>query len=439
MKILIVTVGTRGDVQPFVALAVGLNQFGHEVTICTCYRFQSFVTGQGVAFEPLDEGLLEFLESDFGRAIISDLTSVAGAIKTIPRVLKQIRPIHHRMVADAWQATESVRPDLIIYHPKMFCVPAFAAVRKTPAVLAMLCPMHVPTSETPFFGLPRLPLGGLYNRSTYRLAHVMTKLGSRAFLRTWRAKHDPSGLSSSSGPTRISKRLPIPVIHGYSEAICPRPKDWPENASVTGYWFLPEPVENSARKEPPNDLVTFLASGPRPVYVGFGSMAGTDPSATTELVLSAVAQAKVRAIIATGWGGIIRKTELPEHVHAVDSVSHQWLFPQVSATVHHGGAGTTAASLRAGCPTVVCPFALDQPFWGRRVHELGAGPKPLPQKQLTARKLADAVQQATTDDSFRAASQRIRASIRGEDGVRSAYRRIEEAVKAHASERAKDR
>jgi UDP:flavonoid glycosyltransferase YjiC (YdhE family) len=162
--------------------------------------------------------------------------------------------------------------------------------------------------------------------------------------------------------------------------------------------------------------VDFLQSGPPPVYIGFGSMAGRDPERRAEIALEALKRSGQRGVLLTGWGGL-QPRDLPDDVYAVDSVPHDWLFPQMAAVVHHGGAGTTAAGLRAGTPTVIVPFFGDQPFWGRRVAELGVGPAPIPQKQLSVERLAAAIRTAAGDPAMRARAQELGRRIRQEDGV----------------------
>ena len=217
MKVLIATVGTRGDVQPYLALAIGLKTAGHEVTLCTCPRFRTFVTEHGISYSHLDDGLLQLLESDLGRSVFENLNGILGVLRTILRVIKQVGPIHRRMVDDCWAATEAPNPDMIVYHPKMFCVPHFAARRNIPCVLAMLSPMHVPTGESPLFGRS---MGRSYNRATYRLVHQLTKLGTRSYLRGWRAQHDKECRARSSSPTRTSPNQSIPVHQSAATGSC---------------------------------------------------------------------------------------------------------------------------------------------------------------------------------------------------------------------------
>lgn len=425
MRVLIASIGTRGDVQPYLALAVGLQRAGHAVALCTCPRYAGWIQRYGIDHLPLDEGLLALLESPAGRLLIGQLDSVWGGLKTAWSVLREVRPIHHRIVADAWAASEHWQPDLIVYHPKLFCMPAISARRGIPAVLAPLLPMQVPTGDAPFWGMPKLPLGRAYNRATWRLVETLTGLGTRGYLRDWRQQHDREGRSRASTPSQLRAGVPIPVIHGYSQAVSPRPADWPAHAHVSGYWFLDESVgSDGAAWQPPATLLGFLDSGPPPVYIGFGSMASAHPAATTQLILGAIQQAGVRAVLARGWGGIV-EAKLPANVYALDEAPHTWLFPRMAAVVHHGGAGTTAAALRAARPSLICPFGIDQPYWGHRVATLGAGPTPLPQKRLTAQALGSALTKLVTQPSYQTTATHIAQTIATENGVATAVAIIE--------------
>jgi sterol 3beta-glucosyltransferase len=207
----------------------------------------------------------------------------------------------------------------------------------------------------------------------------------------------------------------LPLLYCYSPSIVPAASDWNNCNHVTGCWFL----DREAEWQPPCELVDFLQAGPAPVYVGFGSMHSSNPQEVTEMVLQALARAKQRGILQTGRGGL-SNADLPDDVFAVNSIPHDWLFPQMAAVVHHGGSGTTAAGLRAGMPTVIIPFFADQPFWGARVFELGAGPAPIPKKRLTLERLADAIRAATCDEVIRGRASALGERIRAEDGVTQA-------------------
>ena len=206
-------------------------------------------------------------------------------------------------------------------------------------------------------------------------------------VRKWRTQNglDPH---SPGFRMRLPNGRPIPALHGFSRHIIPPPEDWDETATVTGYWFL----NQAEHWNPPGSLTEFLSRGEPPMYFGFGSIFGRDPKHATQLILEAVRRTGVRAILAQGWGGIEPTASVQsESVLSIEAAPHNWLFPQVSAVVHHGGCGTTAAGLLAGKPSIICPFFGDQPFWGRQVERIGVWPSPIPQKRFTVERLCHAI------------------------------------------------
>ena len=216
----------------------------------------------------------------------------------------------------------------------------------------------------------------------------------------------------------------MPVLYGFSPAVIPVPADWDGNTHVTGYWFVDE-IDGWT---PPSALLDFLEAGTPPVYIGFGSMSNRNPRETAELIIRALKQIGQRAILLSGWGGL-HSEDLPDSIFMIDSIPHSWLFPRVAAVVHHGGASTTAAGLRAGIPSVIVPFFGDQPFWGRRVAELGVGPNPIPRGKLTSERLANAIQQAVTDKGMHERAASLGAKIQTEDGIARAAEVIEQIEK----------
>ena len=421
MRALILTIGTRGDVQPYIALARGLMHAGHDVAICTATRFESFVTEHGVAYLPMADDLLEILDTSEGRARLEGLTNVFDFIRIAFKMIPRASRAQRTMNADAWAACEAFQPDVIVYHQKIYAAPHFAERLGIPAVLGLLIPTLVPTGAWPAIGFPNFGASALArtgNRATYRFLHTMIRLMGGTHVRRWCREHN-----EPVRPIRVlhtPRGRPITVLHAHSQHLVPRPPDWPTNAHITGNWVL----DTTDEWTPPAHLASFLDAGEPPVAIGFGSMASGDPARTTRLVLDAVRRAGVRAVLLTGWGGL-DPADIPESVCVVDQAPHDWLYPRCAAVVHHGGAGTTAASLRAGRPTVICPFFGDQPFWGARVHEAGAGPSPLMHKKLTAERLAAMIREALDTPSMRERAETIGAGMRTEHGVASAIAVLE--------------
>lgn len=420
MNIFINTVGTRGDVQPYVALGKGLKAAGHNVTICTSASFEPFITAHGLNYGYMTDEFMKLVDSDAGRDAMENTNSFVGGINTYRKLMGQVGPLQWLMLKDSWESAQKANPDLIIFHPKAFGAPHFAEKLGVPVMLAIPLPIYVPTAEFPNMTFPKLIASGWYNRLTYRLLLKIMAMSMAKYAKEWRSEHGLPPLPRGMDILHTSTGEGIPVLHGYSRYVSPRPADWPEHAYVTGYWFLDE----QDHWQPPAELQAFLDMGEPPVYVGFGSMSGRDPQRVTQIVVDALQQAQVRGVIATGWGGLA-VSDLPETIFKIDNAPHDWLFPRMGAVVHHGGAGTTAAGLRAGRPTVICPFIVDQPFWGRRVYELGVGAAPIPQKQLTAQKLAAAIREVMTNPAIKENAAELGEKIRSEDGVANAVEIIE--------------
>ena len=222
-------------------------------------------------------------------------------------------------------------------------------------------------------------------------------------LRRLRARLDLPAATAPGSP------VDWPICHGFSPAVVPRPADWPATVHVTGYWWPARPP----RWQPPDQLVDFLAAGPPPVFVGFGSMTPTHDR-LHDVVAAAVKRAGVRAVVQSGWAGL---RPAGDDILLVGDLPHDWLFPRTAAVVHHAGAGTTGAGLRAGVPAVPVPVLLDQPFWADRLHRLGVAPQPLPLHELTADTLTDALRSCLDRPTYRDRATELSRRVRADDGA----------------------
>ncbi len=410
MRIGIHTLGTRGDVQPYLALALGLKAAGHEVSLAAPAQFETFVREHNVEFTALPGEFLELIETPEAKAAMGSSKGFGAGFK----LMKQIKPLMLRLFDQEWAAARDFRPDILVYHPKALVAPDIADALGCRTVLASPLPGFTPTAAFPTPMLPLSSLGPL-NRMSHSL---MIGAGRSIFGRTlsrWRV--DALGLPRR---TRRHAWRGVPTLYAYSPTVVPTPQDWGPGVLVTGYWFL----DDSEEWAPSPALAAFLAAGPSPVYVGFGSMPAVYPAQLAATVVDALTHSGQRGVIATGWGGLAADN-VPESVHVIEGAPHDRLFPLMSAVVHHGGAGTTAAGLRAGKPSVICPFFGDQPFWARRVAELGAGPQAVARADLTAERLATAIREAVETPAIRARAEALGSAIRTEDGVGAAVRFIE--------------
>ncbi len=416
MKISIVTFGSRGDVQPYIALGLGLKQAGHQVTLVSHADYEQFVRSCGLGFFATQGNLQELME---GESFHRFLESGENPIRFMISFSDYVGKLISGLVSDCWQACKD--SEFILYN-----LIAWFAVHPTfeklgiPYCAAYLQPVS-PTREFPSASFPAgWNLGSLLNRLSYPLAHQFAWGMLRLPLN--KARREVLGLPPLSwiAPFDSMNRSSYPILYGFSSHVVPKPADWGDWLHLTGYWFLDRPDA----WQPPASLVDFLKAGPPPVYIGFGSMKERQPGQTTEMVLQAVKMSGQRAVLSAGWAGL-GEGSLPDTIYRVESVPHDWLFPQMSAVVHHGGAGTTAAGLRAGRPTVTIPFFADQFFWGQQAYKAGAALKPINHKRLTAAVLAAAIQKAVTDSEICRQAARIGDLIRQEDGVQRAVEILE--------------
>lgn len=419
MRILLLTLGTRGDVQPFLALGKGLQRADHNVTVCASSSFAPWITGHGLGYAHLNNDVVDLVNSESGRRAFEKQGGLLGLPRRMLEASRNFKTIFRRTLAEQWEAAQST--DAIVYSPQAVGGSHIVEALGVPGIMADPLPTWVPTGSFAHIVAPPLRLGAWYNRLTHRLIGAVPRLLFGSVVTRWRKEilKLPARPLVADELTRADGGS-VPVMLGFSRHVVPPPPDWPPSVRVTGYWFLDE----GQSWEPPPALREFLAAGPAPVFVGFGSMPGREPERAGRVVMDALAASGQRGLIVTGWGGLSAPSP-PPGIHVAEFVPFDWLLPQVASVVHHGGAGTTGAGLRAGRPTIVCPFVADQPFWGRRVQALGVGPAPISQRTLSAEKLADAIRQTVTDVEMQRTAGELGQKIRAEDGVGDAVRYVE--------------
>ena len=416
MRIAIIAFGSRGDVQPYIALGKGLHAAGHDVRFVTHEDFEALVRGQGLAYWPARGSVQAVLETEEMRKLVEKGNFIAITRATA----KQAQLAALQWAEDGLAACQGT--ELIIAGVGgLFVGLALAEKLSLPLIPAYVFPF-TPTQAFPSILLPdgAARLKGPLAAMSHHLTQQMIWQGSRVADTMAREQvlHLPA--APFMGPFKSKHMQHSPTLYGFSPSVIPKPADWGENIHVTGYWFLDEDMSWT----PPPELINFLDRGPAPIYVGFGSMGSRKPEETADMVLQALTQTQQRAVLVSGWGGL-RKAALPDTVYMADAIPHAWLFPRVAAVVHHGGAGTVAAGLRAGVPSIVIPFFGDQPFWGRHIAALGVGPDPIPRASLSAERLTHAIQQAVMDTAMRNKAAELGNKIRKQDGVGQAIQRIE--------------
>lgn len=410
MKITVFTLGSQGDIRPFIPLSLGLKRAGFDIRFASFETFRPFVERHGLDFFPIYGDPLETMNSDAGQAWMRSGRNLIASMKNMRQAI--IDGSVQRQFDDALRACQGA--DALIY--SFMGAAAYHAAEKTgiPSIFTLLQPF-TRSREMPSIAFPELSLGGNYNWLTHLIGEQAIWQIARGSIDRWRAESLDLPPLPWKGPFDFMYEQQNPYLYGFSPSVVPRPSDWPAWHHISGYWFL----DHDADWTPPAELVRFLESGPKPISVGFGSMSGPNARELLQIAIEAVQTSKQRAILLGGWAAL-SPTELPENMFMIDSVPHDWLFPRMAAAVHHGGAGTTGASLRAGIPTIVVPFFADQPFWGRRVHALGVGPEPIQRRSLSVKNLARAIEIAVGDESMYRNASTLGERIRSEDGVKDA-------------------
>lgn len=400
------SVGTRGDVQPYVALGLGLRAAGHDVRIATSADGTGFARERGLDAVPVTEGAARWM----------DWLAAAPSRTRPDRLLRALRPRAGALeaalaglVREAWRAARG--SDLLLSSATGFWAgQPIAGALGVPHVAAFIQPWH-PTSAFPNLYWPELSAAPAWARSSYnRATHLLTLWGLRRLFGRARRR----ALEATLGAAGTARYGSDPLtLYGFSPSWIAPPADWSERAVVTGFWFL----RDGAGWRPPPELAAFLATGPPPVYVGFGSLAGVRPR-LVQLAVEALARAGLRGLVA-GFG------ELQGGMMRIGDAPHDWLFERVAAVVHHGGAGTAAAALRAGRPSVAVPFLHDHAFFARRLCASGVAPPPVPAARVTAALLQAAIERAAADRGMAARAARLGEEVAAEDGVGRAVELIE--------------
>ncbi|MBN1798651.1 MAG: glycosyltransferase family 1 protein [Spirochaetales bacterium] len=409
MRILLIAVGTTGDVLPFIALGAELNKRGHSVTINTHDDFEELVRSHKLDFKLIGGSFKELAESKEGKAWLESGDNIIKYMSTAKRLFKPI--------FSEWVKVDKIIPDYdaVVLHPFSAYGYHTAEKHKIPVVVASLIPWFISGGLEPILVPFVSPVFKSWVNKT--LNNLTIKSLWSLFKDLSRTRRKELGLA----PTKPDNlwfylhKIAVPHIHLYSSLVLPEPRDLPRYCFVTGFCFI-----NSLNNyTPPPALVNFLSNGKPPVYIGFGSMTGKDPAQLTNMTVEAVKKTKQRAVLLTGWGGMENPPE-DKDILIIDSAPHDWLFPKMKAVIHHGGIGTTAAGLRAGKPTGIVAFFGDQPFWGRRVQSLQVGPKPMVKKDLNVNHLASLIKKVCNNPQYKSNAQQVGEAIRKEQGAKKA-------------------
>ncbi|XP_009627107.1 sterol 3-beta-glucosyltransferase UGT80A2-like isoform X1 [Nicotiana tomentosiformis] len=412
LQIVMLIVGTRGDVQPFVAIGKKFQESGHRVRLATHANFREFVLSAGLEFYPLGgdpKVLAAYMVKNKG-FLPSGPSEIHIQRNQIKDIVFSLLPA---CVDPDPESNVPFKVNAIIANPPAYGHMHVAEALKVPLHIFFTMPW-TPTSEFPH------PLSRVKQAVGYRLSYQVVDgliwLGIRDVINDFRKKklklRPVTYLSNSN-----SFHPDVPYGYIWSPHLVPKPKDWGPKIDVVGFCFL----DLASNYEPPEELVKWLEDGEKPIYIGFGSLPVQEPEKMTEIIVQALEMTGQRGIINKGWGGLGNLKEPKDFVYLLDNCPHDWLFLQCAAVVHHGGAGTTAAGLKAACPTTVVPFFGDQPFWGERVHARGVGPAPISVDEFSLEKLVAAIR-FMLDPKVKERAVELAKAMENEDGVTGAVK-----------------
>ncbi|WP_290062998.1 glycosyltransferase [Paraclostridium bifermentans] len=400
--ITIICAGSRGDFQPYVALAQRLKILGEEVRISGFSQFENFVRGYGIDYVPIE---VDYEELGVDPKMLKQAGSADNPLKMI-LTFNKMKKYGAQIAKQTYDSLEG--SELIVYHPG--CVIGYFAAQEMniPSVLATPFPMNKTEEYLSVVTYGKARPTKINKKISYKMIQGMLWLASSNTVKQhWKERFGRVPKNFKSPYEKISKDH-IAMV-SCSNFVFPRPKDWDKNIYQSGYWF----VEENKEYKPSKELEAFINNGEKPVYIGFGSVFDSDEKdKIVKIIIDALKKCGKRGII-SGMGKV---ENLPNNIISVDGIPHTWLFEKVSVVCHHGGAGTTAAGFRAGVPSVIIPFSNDQFAWAHRAFDLGVGAKPIYKKDLTADKLAEGINYALNKDIIERAEM-LSKNIALEDGA----------------------
>ena len=412
MNITMLTIGSTGDVRPYILLGKELQKRGHQITVAAFSSFSRAVLDSGLSFFPLSGNAESFIGS-----VLSPGTD---AVTYLPKVFRNLRSVVPDLLRDLEESCKDADAMVCNFFGSVYY--SIAEKLNIPCIQTHFFPMDQ-TSSVPISAVRNQHLGPILNKATYRLGYYAIGSVEKYILSGWRRDNGITDRKASFRPVYCAGDHPVPVIYAISPSVFPRPSEWGPSIHMTGFWFDTSPV----RWNPPESLERFLSDGEPPVYIGFGSMRSGDMNKVLSMLLRSLHSAGLRAVIC----GSLRTNHVRSGrtVYFYDFVPHDWLFPRVSAVVHHGGAGTTSAGLRWGRPTWILPFAGDQPFWGNLIYRIGCGPKPIPRGNLSVNKVTKGLINLTVRPEYKKNAAKIAALLEKEKGTESAADLIEKFIR----------
>ncbi len=387
MKTLFAALGTRGDIEPFLAQAEIFAEAGHEVVCLFPEQFRETVTQLGYKFVAFDKGFLKLLESQSGKNIMGGGGNAWKQLTNYIKLAKNSLSLQHLLISQQRQALINHQPDRIVFHSK--CLYFYIAAMGKPYHYTLLTPIPClthPSKDYPHIGLGKWkPLGQTWNLKSYGVINNMRRMAMKKFVGKYYS--DFPLIKISTRTLRDFELNQLQTIYTISPSLFPRPEIWPKSAKITGYYFR----NQTKSYEPPKDLRDWLQQYPKAILLTFGSMSNTDPLSNSKIIIDLLQKHKIPTIINTSWGGLEKVDPSDESIYYVNQIPYDWILPQLYGIIHHGGSGTTHQGAAHGCVQMIVPHIIDQYFWNRIIEQRKVGPMGTSIHNLDAEKFEKAL------------------------------------------------
>ena len=417
MKISMITIGSTGDVRPYILLGRELKKRGHIISICAFRNFEATARTEGFDFIPIDRDASAFMKN-----VLSNNKGGIDYVNNIHRELKELAPVMFDAIDKAVSCS-----DIVISTYFGSFVRRVAEKYNKLFVQTHFFPMDV-NDVSPIASAKGFCLGHNYYHFTYKLGYLLINLLERYLTKKYKDDYELEPNEITSSPVYTINGQKFPVIYAMSRYVLPPYSEWEDNIHVVGYFF----EEKTQNYTPPQELIDFLNAGEKPIYIGFGSVMSPKIEKYLNITLKALERTNIRAILVQGWKDFTPPEN--KNVFTIGALPHDYIFDKVKAVIHHGGAGTFAAGIKHAKPTYIVPFGGDQSFNALRAYELGIGPKPLKQEFFTVEKMERCLNELVENDEYRINAEILSKKLADEQGIDKAIEIIEEYINANKAE-----
>ncbi len=417
MKAVLFSIGTRGDMEPFLAIAELLKEKGWDVLCVFPEQFRETVEEMGFRFEGFTKEFLKIMDAHETKMVMAGQGSVFKRIKILIKISRTGIRLSNEMVGLQYKVLKDETPYRVLYHPK--CNYNILWGMANPGKSIMVSPI-------PFLGhtvdylttIGGEGYGKIINRFTFWFTNTMKAIMIKKSVK--RFKNDYKGLKTTTTSIKKAMLQKEKSFYPVSPSLFPRPDYWPSCANVVGYYER----DKTVNWKPDAQLEQFINKYKKIVFITFGSMSNPNPKEKTQMIVDILKRNNISAIINTSWGGLEELEEYPDHIHFVSNIPYDWIFPKMYAIVHHGGSGTTHTALKYGCPSLIIPHIVDQFYWNRTTSKLNLGPKGMPIKKLNEKDFESKMLDLINNETYRKNVKAISESMKVESNKEKLYKMI---------------